>query len=284
MILRLAMAVILVAAMGGAGTAQAADSTPDRSALAAGAGEAPERSVAAHQALEAAQWEETEEGFEVMRARTGAGASLVALRIPPERFVFAIAVQTGDKGERVDAFGEREGALIAINGGFFGEDEESKRLFPVGLLRVGGKDFSPAWNLMGGVAVIKDGRLSLRPSSAGVPEATGNVLQSKPMLIEPGGKWAMNTNQGHLRPRSLLCTLKSGETLILVVKGAGLSLYEAGWLMREASAGGYFGCDAALALDGGGSTQLWIAGHEDLSFAGETPVHNALIVKRRGAE
>jgi exopolysaccharide biosynthesis protein len=51
--------------------------------------------------------------------------------------------------------------------------------------------------------------------------------------------------------------------------------------MRDPAQGGAFSCDSALALDGGGSTQLWVAGREDLAIAGETRVHNALIVQRK---
>lgn len=119
------------------------------------------------------------------------------------------------------------------------------------------------------------------PSREDVPDSPATILQSKPLMIEPGGKWAMNTNQALWRPRTLLCTVKNGEAVLLVLSGSGMSLYEAGWLMRKPEEGGYFACDAAIALDGGGSTQLWVEDREDLWVEGETAVHNALLVKRR---
>ncbi|MCB1429282.1 MAG: phosphodiester glycosidase family protein, partial [Nitratireductor sp.] len=97
----------------------------------------------------------------------------------------------------------------------------------------------------------------------------------------PGGKWAMNTNQQKLRPRTIVCTFGNDSFLLAVISGSGMSLYEAGWLMRDAGVGGYFGCDAALAMDGGGSTQLWVSSDTSLGIVGETPVNNALVVKRR---
>ncbi|MCB1461045.1 MAG: phosphodiester glycosidase family protein [Nitratireductor sp.] len=244
----------------------------------------PARTIGVRTALEKAEWVETGQGLQVLQARSEAGQSITAFRISPDHFAFALAIQQEAKGERVDVFGNREGAVIAINGGFFGEEEQSGALYSVGLLRVGGRDLSSAWESAGGLAVLSDGRLSLRPSSAGAPKGAATVLQSKPMLIEPGGKWAMNTNQGHLRPRSLLCTLANGDVAIVAVRGAGMSLYEAGWLMRGVEEGGFFGCDGALALDGGGSTQLWVADHPEWSFRGETPVHNALVVRRRAPD
>ena len=270
MLIANAVVVVLAIMLSPAGTVHAQETD-----------EAPQRTSVVREALESAAWEETEEGYFLIQARSESGQSIIAFRIPPDHFTFAITVQSEPKGERVEDFGDRTGALVAINGGFFGEEQKSGNLFPVGLLRVGGRNFSQAWDRAGGIATIEDGRVKLSASSAGVPERAENVLQSKPMLIEPGGKWAMNTNQGHLRPRSLLCVLANGEVVVVVVRGAGMSLYEVGWLMRAPETGGYFGCDAALALDGGGSTQLWVAGHDDLSFRGETPVHNALILRRR---
>ncbi|MCU0789818.1 MAG: phosphodiester glycosidase family protein, partial [Nitratireductor sp.] len=177
--------------------------------------------------------------------------------------------------------GPRAGALIAVNGGFFGERTEGKGLYPVGLLRIGGKIRSPNWRTAGGYILFGEKGVSIAASSAEVPDEPKTILQSKPLMIEPGGKWAMNTNQALWRPRTLLCTLDGGVAVLVVLSGSGMSLYEAGWLMRPAGVGGTFGCDAALALDGGGSTQLWVEGRDDLSVRGETPVHNSLVVRRR---
>ena len=51
--------------------------------------------------------------------------------------------------------------------------------------------------------------------------------------------------------------------------------------MREPEMGGFFNCDSAIAMDGGGSTQIWVKGRPDLSYAGNTPVHNAVVIQRR---
>jgi len=242
---------------------------------------APPRTAEARQALAASPWRKLEDGLSLLQATTQGGATLTALRIAPDRFAFAIATQAQAKGERVDVFGPREGAVIAVNGGFFAEQQASGALFPVGLLRLAGKQMSSAWRATGGYLVLADGVPSIRPAATPPPSNTPDVLQSKPLLIEPGGKWAMNSNQGLMRQRTVICLTKDGEATLLLVTGAGMSLFEAGWLMRGAEVGGFFSCDSALALDGGGSTQLWVAGNRELALRGETPVHNALVVLRR---
>lgn len=241
----------------------------------------PARTVLAREALAQADWEVLEEGLSVTRVMTASGLALTALRISTGRFRFGLAVQARAQGERVEAYGERAEAVVAVNGGFFGEKEDGGVLFPVGLLRVEGRDRSAAWTSSGGFLSMSRDGVKIAPSQAGMPEDAADILQSKPLLIEPGGHWAMNSNQGHLRKRSIVCLTPEGDVVLVLVTRLGLSLYEAGWLMRGRGEGGFFGCDAALALDGGGSTQLWVAGRGDLSHRGETPVHNALVVRRR---
>ena len=241
---------------------------------------APANTAALVVACERAQWREIEPGLSVLMAFGDSGAGVTALKFDQKRFRLALAIQEYADGERVDKLGQRVGAVAAINGGFFGEKAPGEDLFAVGLLVAGGTPLSTAWGSAGGFLSLGEGGAQLTPTRDGRPDA-GDIVQSKPMLIEPGGVWAMNTNQPVRRWRSIACQRKDGHFLIAAVTGFGLSLYEAGWLMRDAASGGFFDCDAALALDGGGSTQFWLADHGNLSIRGETPVHNALVVLRR---
>lgn len=240
----------------------------------------PDRIDGAVAAIEAADWARLEPGLAVKRVVVRDGPSLTAFRIDQRRFRFEIAVQSGPDGERVDSFGPRTGGVLAVNGGFFGERDHGKGLYPVGLLRTEAGDRSPNWPSAGGYLLLGAEGASIAQSSANPPDAP-KLLQSKPLLIEPGGRWAMNTNQQLGRPRTALCILPGGEAILMLVSGPGLSLYETGWLFREREIGGHFGCDSALALDGGGSTQLWVDGRDDLEIVGETAVHNSLVLLRR---
>ena len=242
--------------------------------------QAPERTTRAGEALAQAQWEALEDGLSVLRAPADKPAMTV-FRISPKRFSFAVALQKVRDGERVETVGPREKAVVAVNGGFFGERQESGELFAVGLLRRKGRQHSLAWSSTGGFLILLPRGPRIKRSSQGVPGGDADVLQSKPLLIEPGGKWAMNSNQLNLRQRTIVCLKPDGEVILFLAIRPILSLYEAGWLMRDTQSGGFFGCDSALALDGGGSTQLWVEGRDDLSFRGETPVHNALVIRRK---
>ena len=240
----------------------------------------PERTRSVVGALVQSEWKSLDQGLEGMELMAGS-VGITALRIDPANYSFSLALQSGPDGERVDEFGERDQADIVINGGFFGEKEPGKGLFPVGYLKIGKKRYSQAWSRSGGYLVIRDGRPSITPSMDGIPDNANAVLQSKPLLIEPGGVWAMNTNLGNLRRRSLICLQNDDRVVLVVVTGLGMSLFEAGWLMRDRSVGGYFECDAALALDGGGSTQLWMREERLQNIRGDNAVHNALLISRR---
>lgn len=209
------------------------------------------------------------------------GLVLTAHGISPEHFRFSIALQNDPGGERVGSAGNDRAAVLAVNGGFFATTGEGM-LSPVGYLRVGGNRLSKGWTDAGGFIAIENGRVSLTPVIAGTPQGDMDVLQSKPMMIEPGRRWAMRTNRKKLKRRTLLCLRDSGEAVLIIISRRGMSLYEAGWMMRSPDVGGYFDCASAVALDGGRSTQVYYEGHPEYSLSGFTPVHNFLLVNRRG--
>jgi exopolysaccharide biosynthesis protein len=242
--------------------------------------EIPARTVQAVDALSGLRWDEIEPGLSHLGAEAGA-ISVSAFMVDTDRFRFSISVQREGKGETAEDSGRHNNAVLTVNGGFFGEKEPGKDLFPVGLLRVGGNSLSQAWTSQGGYVVVENDGLAIVPSGEGIADSVANVVQSRPVMIEPGGRWAMNTNQEYLRRRTLICLLPDGDVVLIAVTGIGLSLFEAGWLLREPAVGGYFACDAAIALDGGGSTQFWLDGPMELSIRGETPVQNFLHVLRR---
>lgn len=240
----------------------------------------PERSRMVAEVLAQSEWQSEGPGLDLIDLKAGS-VGVTALRIDPSIYSFSLSIQSGADGERVDSFGNRNEADIAINGGFFGEKEPGKGLFPVGYLNIGNKSYSKPWSRSGGFLVIRDGHPGISPTMAGIPGNTNAVLQSKPLLIEPGGIWAMNTNLGNIRRRSLVCLQPDGNVVLLVISGLGMSLFEAGWLMRERTVGGFFECDAALALDGGGSTQIWMRDENLPRIRGDNAVHNALLITRR---
>lgn len=235
----------------------------------------------AHEAVEAlsnAQWEALGDGVQAMAVDTALGTRLTLFRIDPKTARLDLVQQSDANGENAKAVMKRTGALIAFNGGFFGR-RENGQLFPVGYLRDNRKSVSTPWEKTGGYLLLSgDGEVSVIPSSQPVPDDVEDVLQSRPLILEPGGVWAMRTNQQDQEKRTLMCLQPDGHVVVMVVWGQGLSLYEAGWLFREKGRDGFFGCDSALALDGGSSSQVAVKSRGDLSVAGLGPVQNFIVV------
>lgn len=239
---------------------------------------APPRAMQVVDHLRTVTFENLSPGIYSLRTLTPNAIEIVAFRVEAGSSKFELIQQVDHQGERVEQFGDRSGALIAFNGGFFSINNKGMK-HSVGFLSIDGKQQSPAWRKSGGYLVFNNENVAILPTLGTVTPKGDAVLQSKPMLIEPGGNWAMNTNRGIPRKRTLVCQQKSGDIIVLAITGGGLSLFEAGWLMRGEDVGGLFDCDSALALDGGGSTQIWVKGRPDLSFSGETPVQNAVVIR-----
>ena len=238
----------------------------------------PARSLVVANHLRNLKFEKVSSGISALKALAPNGVELIVLRLKPTKFQFYLALPDNRSGEWVEDIGKRKNAQIVFNGGFFSIDKRGHKN-PVGLLAKGKVKYSSAWKKSGGYLYIRDGNISIVPTK-GNPVPVGDwVLQSKPVLIEPGGKWAMNTNKAIAKKRTIVCMDGDGDLIIMAIVGGGLSLYEAGWLMRDTSVGGYFGCNSAIAMDGGGSTQIWVKDRPDLSFGGQTPVHNSVIIR-----
>ncbi len=219
-------------------------------------------------------------GISALKTIASSGVELFVLRIKPSRFHFGLALQKTHLGEAVADIGKRYGAKVAFNGGFFRIDKQGHKI-PVGLLAINNTRYSSTWNKSGGYIVFDGGAITILPTLGNKTPAGEALLQSKPVLIEPGAKWAMNTNRGIPKKRTMVCIDSNNDVIVVAIVSGGLSLYEAGWLMRDPKIGGVFGCDSAIAMDGGGSTQIWVEGRPDLSFAGDTVIQNAVIIRQR---
>ncbi|MDJ0614719.1 MAG: phosphodiester glycosidase family protein [Rhizobiaceae bacterium] len=245
-------------------------------------GSVPPATGSVVQSLNQASWSELEEGLSLLRSRTPEGLIVTAYRISPRRFEFSIVTQLENTGSRAREIGEQTGAVLVTNAGFFAINGNN-RLYSIGYLRLQDRVLSKGWSDAGGtITFLPDGPV-LKPTHEGIPQNQHDVLQSRPMIVEPGANWAMGSNSGARKLRTVLCTLANGDVILTTISRVGLTLFEAGWLFRSVSEGGFFGCDAAIALDGGGSTQLWHSGYPQYSFLGISPVHNFLVVRQREA-
>lgn len=231
-------------------------------------------------ALEYVDWQDIEEGLKFLSISTPLGIRLHAFNISPDIFSFSIVQQSRDDGETAEEYSVRTDAVITVNGGFFAKHVDGS-LSPVGLLIDDGIQYTRPWAKKGGYLIAGADGINVLPSHEPLLGAHKEVLQSRPVILETGGKWALNRNLRMSKNRTLVCVQEDKQVVLLTFSGVGLSLFEAGWTLRSEDWGGWFDCDSAIALDGGGSTQLFVKDHPEFAVYGDTAVQNALVVKRK---
>ena len=161
-----------------------------------------------------------------------------------------------DAGETAPSFKERTGAVFAINGGFFDFGPQHE-LRAVGLLIEKGRIKKPLSRALSGTLLINGQQVEILETSS-VLTAMGYTsgLQSKPLLVDPGNKLGMRGDD-HVRvPRSAICLTDPKHVTFIYAGESGLSLFELASLLQAPVNAGGFGCDVALNLDGGPSTQV----------------------------
>jgi uncharacterized protein YigE (DUF2233 family) len=189
-------------------------------------------------------------------------------------------LRTADKkdphGSHVDELlGAKD--VFAINGGFFERDKQ-KVIAASGLLIVDGKQVSPEHDRAGSGIVFANGRgvfIGYRKDLAD-HSAMKSALQVGPVLVDAGGKVGVANKQHDRQNRSVLCLRPEG--FVAVAVEGGLSLFQLASLLAAPAPDG-IGCDSALNLDGGPSTQaLFRSAGRRIAVEGGWPVANALIV------
>jgi hypothetical protein len=145
------------------------------------------------------------------------------------------------------------GGLAVVNGGYFEADFR-----PSNWLRSGGVDLAPKVDIgKGGVLALAPGRIYVGPLS-GLGFEPEVALQSFPLVVEPGGKRGIHTDDGRRAARTLAC-LTGGRLHLIVIaapRGDGPTLFETAELLQKPRPEG-FGCTVALNLDGGPSSGVW---------------------------
>jgi exopolysaccharide biosynthesis protein len=102
-------------------------------------------------------------------------------------------------------------------------------------------------------------------------------------MIEPGGKWAMESNDHDMQHRTAICIQSNGQVVVVIVDRLGFSLFELASILQTSNPAHIFNCDSDIALDGGLSAQAYFQ-PQKIEISGGWNIHDALIVKRRDAE
>lgn len=254
---------------------------PGAAAPADPAAEAASRRAAIAAAAETAGWQRLDEGLAFRRIAVADPAiTVLAWSFDPARWRFDVARQRRARGAAAAEIRAAEAAVLAVNGGFFEVDAE-ERLSPSGLLVIDGRRVHPYRKGAGsGVLAVTDGIPTIGWSGGPVPEGTEAAVQAGPLLVEPGGRHGINTD-GRRADRTAVC-LTGGHAVVVVAEGA-VSLHELATLLARPAAAGGFGCERALNLDGGTSTQasFRLGDAAWLEVEARRRVHDFVVVRRR---
>jgi exopolysaccharide biosynthesis protein len=197
------------------------------------------------------------------------------------RFLLTVAQQETTTGSRAGEILSQSEAVFVINGGFF-ERARNESLSPSGLLITGGTATSDErdragsgilYSNAGGVGISFRNELTDRSKIS-------DGIQVGPILVDPDGVKGIYKNVPDRYNRSAIC-LRDASFTAIVVEG-GISLFQLADLLSLPTEDGGFGCDVAINLDGGPSTQAALrAGPMAREIYGGTSVQNFLVVSRR---
>lgn len=232
--------------------------------------------------LEKAPWRVIEPGLgEKLVPANAFKISIAAWRLDPARFRMRVAVQESLSGSAVRDLRVSGDAVLAVNGGFFDIDREG-RMSPSGFLVSGGQQLSALGEGAGSAVLYQRGdKLGVASAKDAADFANASdAVQAGPMVVDPGGKNGIHGNDFNRHDRTAIC-LTDAAVVVVVVKG-GLSLFELGYVLSAAEKDGGFGCERAINLDGGPSTQVSLAvGKHALDIEGTWRVQNAVLFERK---
>lgn len=230
-------------------------------------------------------------GFDVQRLTVDepGGLALSAFRFDPassEKLISARIVPAPDpKGIAATALlvqrGRGPGQVLSlvINGGYFYRAADGT-LTPTGLLISNGRELAPltSCRACSGVLYAVAGKPGLEIAWAKGFKVTVDVtsaIQTGPLLVEPGGKLGIAKPGGPLAERSAICLSAKGRTTVVAVTSR-VTLYELATLLKSPAPGG-FGCDVAINLDGGPSTQIATSLSKPKMIGTASPVENFVV-------
>ncbi|MEE9451721.1 MAG: phosphodiester glycosidase family protein [Gammaproteobacteria bacterium] len=203
-------------------------------------------------------------------------AQIHAFKIDLQEYQLDLAFPE-DHASNVEDIAKEQGALLAINGGFFTNDANEKA--PIGLRIQNGEIKSRLQNTSWwGIFYLNKQQAKIIPISQ--YKNTQNIetaIQAGPRLIIDGQIPSLKSG---IAERSALCIPQNDKQLILLVTGhAPMSTTEFAKLIQPPESQGGLGCVNALNLDGGGSRQLYASiGNFKLNISGYSPITDALIV------
>lgn len=209
----------------------------------------------------------------------GLRAHVVAIDLADPR----VRLQTNaeaTRGRTVEAHARAANAEVALNGDFFSWGSFK----PSGLAITDGKQWSNTSPGFEGFLAFNGRHAAVQKPRAGNPAWSENAVSSRPTVLLDGKLTLSDPNKNERSARTGLGLSKDGRTLYLVaVQGKsgvnGLTATELGQFLRS------LGADDAMAMDSGGSAQLYVKGRgmvqKSTDPGGSRGVANVVMVQSR---
>ena len=211
-----------------------------------------------HELLAKATWQRIQPGVEGLSVVDPQLAELHAYRLAQKTVQMRMLTALQPEGSGADQVGRASNAQLVINGGYFAFGSGTA-MKPTGLLIVDGTTLWPRSGCHACSGVLfadKDGlHIDFAPKIASA-SGVRSALQVGPLLVHPGGAVGIRSAGGPRAPRSAVCI--SGNHIIVLAALSPLTLFELAKLLQAPAEEGGFGCERAINLDGGPSTQMFV--------------------------
>jgi len=202
-------------------------------------------------------WQKIDDGFEVMSLQVesqtyGTSSKLKILRIDPERFQVRVIDSRAFGVDRLEikALAQRAQALAAVNGGFFLPDYR-----PLGIIIVDGQLANPLRKADWGIFLMQDNRPRIIHTKEFQSEGNINqALQVGPRLVVEGKEKIVKKQAAR---RSALGITRNRQIILLNTEDTDVYFQDLARIFRLPASEGGLECRDALALDGGGSAQMY---------------------------
>jgi hypothetical protein len=209
------------------------------------------------------------------------GIRVLRVDFDQRRFALRLEEQRAATGSRAADFVETKEDVFVINGGFF-EKAPNNVLSASGLLIMEGLVVAEEHPRAGsGILTFDGSKVGIAARKSLTDRSTlREALQVGPLLVDPGGAKGIYKDDVERHNRGAICL--RGDMFSAVVVEGGLSLFQFADLLSLPAKDGGFGCEVAINLDGGPSTQAVLRAGKDLrEVAGGSPVQNAIVVSQR---
>jgi len=197
--------------------------------------------------------------YKIIRIKENGYEGYLAAIYDPSKIKLAVSKNIGTNGEYLVDMANREGAVLAINGGGFVDYEGyGNGGIPVGIVISEGKIINGARGNTGLIGFTEDNKLFLGKISAqeAIEKGIRDAVEFGPFLIVNGEVSSVVGNGGYgIHPRSAIGQRKDGIVLFLVIDGRrvtslGADMDDLISIMKR------YGAYNAANLDGGNSAVL----------------------------